>query len=303
MKRTAHLIIFLLLVLPLAKAQTVPLLYNPTDTRAMALGGAGVALGADAWAADKNLAAAALSAQTFAGGFSYDYWAPNLEPDQRLALGGWYRSGAFAFGLSAKGSFAQPAAMTGPAGEPLDSFSPYDFSVALGGAWMAVPGLAFSASARIVTSALGPQASATAVAADLGLQYAYGPVRAGFAVANVGSPLRYGDTACPLPALVRGGASYNNLWVDATLELDYLAQAGLMATVAVEGRPLEQVGQPRSWLTLRAAYHYGPADRGLPSFGSAGIGIWFSDVEIDFSVLFASPALGGSLCAGVSYSF
>ena len=298
------LLILLPLVLPLALgAQTLPFLYNPTDARSMALGGAGVALEADAWAADANLAAAALSAKTFTVGLAYDRWAPQLLPDNRLSMGGWYRTGSLAFGLSGKGSFAPQAEGVGPAGQPLESFSPRDLSLALGVAWTPVPGLAFSATARIVSSALDANTTGTAFCADLALQYASGPVRAGISAANLGAPIRYGEKSYTLPAIVRGGAAYTNPWVDATLETAYLAQAGLTATVGVEGRPLAQAGAQGSWLALRAAYHYGPADRGLPSFGSCGIGLSFSGLAIDLAVLFASPVLGGSLCAGLSYAF
>ena len=159
------------LSLPL-RAQTLPLLYNPTNPRAMALGGADVALGADAWAVDGNFAAAALSVSSFALGAAYDRWAPVLGADNRFNLGGWYRSEALAFGLSAKGSFAQETSLSGPAGEPLGSFAPRDLAFALGGAWMAVPGLAFSATARVVSSKLDTQTSGTAFCADLAIQYA-----------------------------------------------------------------------------------------------------------------------------------
>ena len=302
MKRTTTILLLLLLALG-ARAQTLPLLYNPTDPRSMAMGGAGVALDANAWAADANLAAAALSTQTFAAGVAYDYWAPTPLPDQRVAMGGWYRSGALAFGLSGRGSYARPTEGAGPAGEPLAGFAPYDLALALGAAWMAVPGLAFSASARIVSSALAENLTGTAFCADIALQYASGPVRAGIAAANLGGNIRFGEVATPLPALVRGGVTYTSLWADVTGEVTYLAQAGLMATAGVEARPLEQAGQPRSWLALRAAYHYGPADRGLPAFGSAGIGLYFSGLTIDLAVLFGSPTLGSSLSAGLSYSF
>lgn len=305
MKRKRFALALILLVsLPAGLgAQTLPFLYNPPDARSAALGGAGVALRADAWAADANLAAAALGRETFAAGLSYNYWMPNLLPDNRLSFGGWYRSGAFAFGLSAKGSFSQAANLYGPEGEPLESVSPRDFSMALGAAWMPVPGLALSLTGRFVSSVPGEPVRGTAFCADLALQYAYGPVRAGFSASNLSGPIRYGDTSYPFPARIRGGATYTNLWIDATLEAEYLAQAGMMATVGIEGRPLEQVGQPRSWLALRAAYHYGPADRALPAFASAGIGLYFSGLELDLAVLFASPVLTGTLSAGLSYSF
>ena len=62
------LILTLVLSLPFGlRAQTLPLLYNPTDARTMALGGAGVALEANAWTVDANMAAAALSASRAGG--------------------------------------------------------------------------------------------------------------------------------------------------------------------------------------------------------------------------------------------
>lgn len=168
---------------------------------------------------------------------------------------------------------------------------------------MAVPGLAFSATARVVSSKLDAQTAGTAFCADLGLQYASGAFAAGVSATNLGASIRYGEQKYPLPSLVKGGVGYRSLWADVSAELDYLAQCGVMAGIAVEARPLEQPGEPPSWLILRAAYHYGPADKGLPAFGAAGIGLLFEGVELDVSVLFASPALNGSLSAGLSYSF
>ena len=302
--RKTVLLLLILAALPLSgRAQTLPLLYNPANPRALALGGADLALGADAWAVDGNFAAAALSDSQFALGAAYERWAPQLGADNRFDLGGWYRSESLAFGLSAKGSFAQATELSGPAGEPLGSVVPRDLAFALGGAWMAVPGLAFSATARVVSSKLDAQTAGTAFCADLGLQYASGAFAAGVSATNLGASIRYGEQTWPLPSLVKGGVAYRSLWADVSAELDYLARCGVMAGIGVEARPLEQPGQPHSWLILRAAYHYGPADKGLPAFGAAGIGLLFEGVELDVSVLFASPALNGSLSAGLSYSF
>lgn len=302
MKRT---LLFLLLTATgiLLHAQTLPLLYNPTDPRSLAMGGAGVALEADAWALDNNFAAAALSTKTFTSGVTYLRWAPNPSPDDRFAAGGWYRMDRLAIGLSAKGSFSQPYDIVSPSGKTTGRFEPRDLSLAVGAAWMPYPGLSLSAGARMVSSSLGEELSGLAVCGDLAVQYAYGPVRAGLSAANLGAPIRYGDTSYPLPALVRGGFTYGSLWVDGTVEIAYLFRTGMTASIGVEARPLEQTGQPRSWLTLRAGYHLGAENRGLPSFGSCGIGLYFSGLSIDFSLLFASPTLGMSLCAGVSYSF
>lgn len=54
---------------------------------------------------------------------------------------------------------------------------------------------------------------------------------------------------------------------------------------------------------LRAGYHYGTQDKGLPSFASAGLGLKFAGVELNAAYLFASEALGGTMTFGLGYSF
>lgn len=54
---------------------------------------------------------------------------------------------------------------------------------------------------------------------------------------------------------------------------------------------------------LRAGYHYGTQDKGLPSFASAGLGVKFFGVELNAAYLFASDAIGGTMTFGLGYSF
>ncbi|MCR4860857.1 MAG: PorV/PorQ family protein [Bacteroidales bacterium] len=295
MKKSA--LILLQLVLPLVmNAQALPLLYNPTDTRSLALGGVSSALEAGPWAVDANLAAAPLDSTVFSAGASFVRWAPKPTPDSRVALGGWYHYDDWAFGLSAKGSFQPAYNQVSAVGETLDSFTPYDFSVAIGAAWSPAPQFALSATARLVSSALAEGAVGTTACADLGAAWSDGTFRVAATVANLGGKLRYGQTEESLPALVRTGFSYSHELFTLALEGDYLMKAGLMAGAGAEFRPA-------AWVALRAGYHYGPENRGLPSFASCGIGLNFNGVALDLSVLLASPTLGGSFGAGLSYSF
>ena len=292
------LILSILILLPVfAGAQSLPLLYCPTDARSAAMGGAGVALSdADAFALDNNFAAADLSNDVFAIGATYNRWAPQPSPDTRFAAGGWFRSNRFAIGLSAKGSFSQPYDIVSPYGETKGSFQPNDYSFALGAAWRPVPGFALSATGRMVSSALSEEATGVAFCADLGLMYYYQGLSFGLTACNIGGKIRYGDNAYALPTLIRGGFAYSFTTVDISAELDYLAGAGVMGGAGVEYWPF-------SVCCLRAGYHFGAEDKGLPSFGSAGLGIFVNGFGLDVTALFASPALGGSILAGVSYRF
>lgn len=277
-------------------AQTMPLLYAPADARSASLGGTGVALEADAWAMENNFAQAVISTRHFSIGAAYDRWAPQPAADNRFAAGGWYSYNRFAFGLSAKSSFAPAYEAVSPGGATLDPFQPSDLSAALGLAWSPLPGFSLSAAARLVSSSLALEARATGVCADLGLAYSSTLFRVGLSVANLGGRLRFGSTEAPLPTRIRGGGTLLLNCLSFTVEADYLSGAGLMAGTGIEFRPVPI-------LALRAGYHYGPADKGVPSFGSCGLGLLYKGLGLDVAFLFASPTIGGSLCAGLSYSF
>ena len=277
-------------------AQSLPLLYTPGDPHAAALGGAGVALEADAWALEHNFAAAALNPDQMAFGAAYGCWAPKPGADQRFSAGGWYRTGSLAFGLSAKGSFAKPYQITSSAGEPMGQFRPTDYALALGTAWSPVPGLALSATARMVSSALSEEVAAASFCADLSAMYCVDALTVGLSAFNLGGKIRYGDNSYALPTLVKGGLRYATLNFEATGEVDYLAGAGVMGGVGLEYWPF-------AILAMRGGYHFGAADKGLPSFASLGLGLLLEGFGMDFSVLLASPALAGSFNIGISYRF
>lgn len=279
-------------------AQNLPFLFVPTDARSAALGGAGVALEADAWAMDNNLSAAALSSRHFAIGAGYQALAPKITADNSFSLDGWYRRNRWAVGLSAKTMLNQYDEYFFT-GAPQHSFSPYDLSVALGAAWCPLTGFAISATARLVNSALAPDANGTSVCADLAMTYAVKGLQVGLSVNNLGSRIRYGNAFYALPALVKAGLSYSHPIFTLTAEADYLFEGCFMACAGVEVRPV-------SVLSLRAGYHYGP-DRGIgiPSFGSCGIHLGFAGLGIDVSYWFGgeNTTLRGTVCAGLSYSF
>lgn len=279
-----------------AGAQPLPILFNPGDPNSAALGGTGVALEADAWALEHNFAAAALTRDVFAIGAAYGYWAPGAGADNRFSAGGWYRTGPFAFGLSAKGSFARPYETVTPYGELKGRFSPADYALSIGAAWSPAPGFALSATGRMVSSGLSEEITGAAFCADLSAMYSVDAFTVGVSAFNLGGKIRYGDNAYTLPTLIKGGLRYATETFGATGEVDYLAGAGVMGGLGVEYWPF-------SIFALRGGYHFGAADKGLPSFASLGLGIFVEGFGLDLSVLLASPTLAGSFNIGISYRF
>ncbi len=279
-----------------AGAQSLPLLFNPGDPRSAALGGAGVVLEADAWALEHNFAAAALNRDAFAIGAAYGCWAPATGADNRFSAGGWYRTGPLAFGLSAKGSFSRPYETVTPYGESKGRFSPCDYALAFGAAWSPAPGFALSATARMVSSALSEEITGAGFCADLAAMYNVESFTVGLSAFNLGGKVRYGDNDYALPTLVKGGLRYATGTFEATGEVDYLAGAGVTGGLGVEYWPF-------SIFALRGGYHFGAADKGLPSFASLGLGLFLEGFGLDLSVLLASPTLTGSFHVGISYRF
>lgn len=306
MKRV--LLILVLVAAPLLLgAQTLPFLYMPTDARSAALGGAGVAMDADAWAMDNNLSAAALSNRHFAIGAGYQHLWPKMGGTNSFSLDGWYRRNRWAFGLSAKTMLIEYEGVLDTSAQ-MGSFTYNDLSVALGAAWCPVTGFALSATARFVNSALAPALRGMAVCADLAMTFTIQGFQVGLSVNNLGSRLQYRSeanyaspsyTSYALPALVRAGLSYSHPIFTLTAEADYLFEGCFMACAGVEVRPV-------SVLSLRAGYHYGPDQGiGIPSFASCGIHLGFAGLGIDISYWFGNEntSLRGTVCAGLSYSF
>ena len=284
-------------------AQTLPFLYIPTDARSAALGGAGVAMDADAWAMDNNLSAAALSNRHFAIGAGYQHWAPAMTADDSFSLDGWYRRNRWAIGLSAKTMLINYEKFL-DTGASMGSSGSSDLSVALGAAWCPVTGFAFSATARFVNSTLSESIYGRAFCADLAMTYAVKGFQLGLSVNNLGSRLQYQikpsyATSYALPAMVRAGLSYSHPIFTVTAEADYLFEGCFMACAGVEVTPV-------SFLSLRAGYHYGPErGKGIPSFGSCGLHLGIAGLGIDVSYWFGNEntSLRGTICAGLSYSF
>ena len=169
-------------------------------------------------------------------------------------------------------------------------------ALALGAAWSPASGFALSATARMVSSSLSEEVTGATFCADVSAMYNVEAFTVGLSAFNLGGKIRYGNSAYALPTLVKGGLRYAIETFEATAELDYLNGAGVMGGLGIEYWPV-------SILALRGGYHFGAADKGLPSFASLGLGLFVEGFGLDASVLLASPTLGGSFNIGVSYRF
>jgi len=283
-------------------AQTPPSLLVSSDAAAAGTALAAVGRSAGAYSLESNVASMALMEGKMAAGASFVLWQPSYASNKVLGLGAAYRIGErLALGLQAKSFGQQPYDVVTESGSVKGSFTPRDLSVGLGVAYAFADFLSAGVAARMVNSSLAESASATIFGFDAALFFKKEALSAGLALCNLGGKVSYGDASYSQPTLLKAGAAYRfgspeGHSVTASLESDYLFAGAFSAGLGAEY-------SLRELLFLRAGYHYGSKDKGLPSFASAGLGVKFAGVELNAAYLLASETLGGTLLLGLGYSF
>jgi len=281
-----------------ATAQTMPSLLVGSDPAAA--GRAGVQFGATAFAPQDDAAAMALSSDRLSAGASFGLWQPSAAGDKVVGASAFYKiTDRLALGAFGKFFFQNEYEITndnGVVSQVNGTFTPKENSFGLSGAFEVVKGLSVGAGFRMATSQLGPETKGNAFAADISARYVNKGLQVGAAVCNLGTKVKYGESAYALPALVRVGGSYSIVGITAGAQVEYLFSGALMASFAAEYAWKDMV-------FARAGYHYGPADKAVPSYASLGLGARFFGVSLQAAWLFASPTLGNSLSFGLGYAF
>lgn len=282
-----------------AFAQALPSLLIPSDAASLSLAGATVAGRAGALSVDDNAASMALSGQKMSVAASFGLWQPSAGKENLISAGGWWNSGRFAIGASFRrfGSPSQESVSVNGTVNPLeDPFAPSDMAVSLGASFAVTANLSLGLAARFVNSKLTKTASANVVGADISVMYSKDALRAGLVVANLGSKVKYSETAYAQPMVARAGASYTIIeGLTAQAELSYLFAGAFGAGAGVE------YGF-RDMVFARAGFHYGSSNKGMPTYASLGLGGKFAGVRIDAAYLLLGN-LTNTLMFTLGYSF
>ena len=288
--------IALLLGAVAAQAQSLPFLLTPTDARTAAMAGASAALPGGSFAPDNSMAAAALDSRTAAFAAGYNLWAPKTAKMGIASLGGWYRTGRLAIGLDGRYCIEQPYDIVSGVGKTVGSYTPKEFSAALGFAYRIADPFSIGLTARFISSNLADKAAGTAVGADITALYSAAGFSAALGVSNLGTAIRYGNATYAQPAYARLGAAYTVSGFTASAEVDYLFSGALMAGLGLEYTLADIV-------SLRGGFHYGDAAKALPTYASLGLGLQYAGFRLDVAFLTASQSLGNTLLFGLGYSF
>lgn len=272
----------------LAGAHTLPFLYLPVDPAALSGDASPAANVADNHAALASLAPARLSA-----GVSFLSWNGD---DRLLSAAGHWRRNHWGVHLSwryfRQESFEEYDTWAAPTGR----FTPEDLSVGLGASYRLTDHLAAAVTARYISSSLASTASDRTFGADVGVAYDGGLVRASLACCNIGPSVNYAGSDCRQPTLLKGGAEVRKGAFSAGAEGGYVFDAGPMAGVGAQYLIARTAA-------VRAGYHWGDATETLPSYATAGLGLYLGGWRLDVSCLFGSDTLDDTMQAGMSFTF
>ncbi|MBO4264295.1 MAG: PorV/PorQ family protein [Bacteroidales bacterium] len=287
MKKTYTALALALVCLGVRAQDALPMLLVPSDARALALGG--------------NTLVQEPACKKVSATLSYGIWAPGdihdnlLAADVQLRLG---KSGTCTLGLDFADFLGKPYELTTSLGTVRGKYTPYDMRIGLGARMTFGPHFAASLKGRFIQSVLSPDNKGTAFGVDAGVEYMAAGLRAVLAGCNFGTPVRYTQdgTAYNSPALIKAGVAYSFLGITPAVELDYLLGGPMMVAAGIEYNLKDMA-------FLRVGYHYGPANKALPSFASVGAGMHIAGISLNAAYLFASKVLGNTFLVGLGYSF
>lgn len=284
MKKFITTIVLAFAVVAAGRSQSMSALLIPTDAKSMAQAASSVAF--------EPLDT--LDAEVFFG-----KWAPKAAGNIMAGLDVWYRVNS-KFALSLEGTYfkEKPYEVTSPVGLVSGSFAPNEMIFSLGGVFNAAEYLSIELKAKVFNSKLSPDLSGSAFGADIILRYHGQGFNVAAGACNLGTPIKYGSgkDSYPMPMLAKVGGNYTNSGFTASAEFDYLFTGAVMAGLGLE-YDIQNI------VSVRAGYHYGDAEKAMPSFASLGLGARFSGVKLDLAYLLANPNIGGSFLLGLGYSF
>lgn len=271
----------------------------PTDARSAAMGGTGVALSGGDNAIFHN-GATSLTDDARKGGATYTYspWMRDYDSGFSLhSVGGFYKINKRNAVLLGFRYFGYPK-IEG-VGEELSTIRPKEMAIEVGYAYEVIKNLSVSATVKYLYSDMGKvgnSSGASSVAFDLGVLYKQeinnwegANWSVGAQASNLGPKIKYLTSKEALPAMVKvGGATdlpFSQMHrLILTADLGYrLSPADVQAFNASAGA--EYVCMEH--FMLRGGYHYGDKDKGDDSYATAGAGVKYEGIHLDFAWLFA----------------
>lgn len=283
-------------------AQTLPSLVLGQDPASVAVGIAGCASDAGAYAVQNNVAAVSLSERTFEAQVGMGLWQPSYADFKTYGIAAMYRLGKLGLALDSR-MLRMPAygSVSDNGSEIRDAeFAPSELSFSAGASYAVMNSLSVGLALRYADSRLAEDVGASVFGADVAICFKSNGVKAGLSVNNLGTKVKYQDNSYSQPMMAKLGAGYDLVLgksaLDFMAEVDVLFSGSLMAGAGCEYSFSKMV-------YVRAGYHYGSSADVVPSYVSAGLGVSLFGAKLNFAYLFGSQTLGNSMCFSLGYSF
>lgn len=285
------------------QAQVLPSLLLNQDAVSLAMGSAGVASDAGAFALENNVAAVSLAEQKMAVQAGFGMWQPSYANLKTVGVAGMYKV-SDKIGLALDFKYLMLPSYSGVTGNGADvrdsEFKPSEMGIAAGFSYAVLDCLSAGLTLRYAGSTLAPEAKAGVLGTDIGVFFKKNAVSAGLSVNNLGTKVKYSETAYAQPMLVKAGAGYDLEMGSSSLlfaaQADVIFAGGVMVGAGCEYAFKDMI-------FARAGYHYGNAANAVPSHGSAGLGVRIAGVCLDVAYLYGSKALSNTMCISLGYSF
>lgn len=238
----------------------------------------------------------------FGAGLSYTMWMPTLGSDQRFAGAAAGRFGRFSAGLNASYTSGTAYEIVSTGGTVTGDFTPSDMNLTIGGAFGIGTDFSVGLNIKYLSSKLSDKVSTSAFGAGIFAAYSGSSFAASLGVQDLGAAVKGSSgTSYSLPGSVLASATYCPVKAtDCRLDIDasglYYFNGGISVAAGTEF-------SFRDMLFARAGYRFASDKAPLAGFAACGLGVKFFGVSLDFSYLFASTTLSGTMLAGLRYSF
>ncbi len=286
-------------------AQVLPSLLLKHDAASLAMGATGVSAESGAYAIENNVASIAFAEQKFNVQAGFGLWQPSYANLKTLGLAGMYRL-SDKLGVAMEFKYLMMPSYSGITGTGADirdsEFKPSEFGMSVGLSYKLFDFLSAGLALRYAGSKLASDADAGVFGSDLGLSFQKDSFSAGLSLNNLGTKVKYSETAYAQPMLVKFGAGYDLGLGESdllfTAQADYLFAGGFMAGAGCEY-------SFKDMIFARAGYHYGDSTKTIPSYASVGLGLKLFGVTLDAAYLVAgkSSPMKNTLSIGLGYRF
>ncbi len=274
------------------------------DPVSAGMGFAGVASASGtAYSAFRNSSLIPLSEKKADIGAGYQIWAPDGAKSDNISFGAAFRLGG-RFGLSIGGvrQSGEAYSLTSDNGHASGTFSPEAMVLNGGVGVRLLEGLSLGVNFRYASQTLAEDVSYSAYAGDVFASCRLGQINLSAGVSSLGTSVKGADgTEYSLPTSATLGFDWSGTFsgrhgLKFDADADYFFSGGFSAAAGAQ----YSFG---NMLFVRAGYHFGGDKSPLPSFASAGLGVKLAGLELNAAYLLASDILGGTLTAGIGYSF